>query len=153
MWRKMKDRGVPLTDPDGSNFGFRKTSNPPTDHLNHLIHHLNHLIHYHPHHLNQIGLEDFLQSWQSNTSALFWKHCRKLEADLDSRAEVLQSSSVLFTSIQVKTVSIKRMMSSYQVSFQAEPCISCARIKVSREPQLLFFHQITGKNSIQFSLV
>ena len=73
------------------------------DHLNHLI---NHLIRHRRNHLNQVRLEDFLQSWQSNTSALFWKHCGKLEADLDSRAEVSQSSSVLFTSIQVKVVSI-----------------------------------------------
>ena len=98
----MKDRAS-LTDPDRSNLNFRKTSNPPIHHLNHLIHYLNHLID-HLHHLScQIEPEDLLQCWQNNIHS-FSKHHGKLEADLDSRAEVLRSSSVLFTSIQVKMV-------------------------------------------------
>ena len=110
VWRQMKD----WTDechspiPMQAIFGSRKTPNPASDiketpretimcHLNHLINHFNHL--------NLIGLQDLSQRWQNNTS-VFCKHCRKLEADLDSRAEVLQSSSVLLTSIQAETVSI-----------------------------------------------
>ena len=88
----------------------RKTSNPASsardenttrrttaNHLNHLINHFNHL--------NQIGLQDLSQRWQNNTG-MFFKHHGKLEACPDSRAEVLQSSSVLFTSIQARVASI-----------------------------------------------
>ena len=153
MWREMKDQTneckcsehhSPI--PMQAILSFRKTSNPSrnvkentplTDHLNHLIHHLNHLIR-HQNHLNQIRLEDFLQSWQSNT-AFFWKHCRKLGADQDSKeAEVLRSSSVLFTSIQVKMVLIqvsdvidsnRSVTDGCQVSYEPELCTTCARIK------------------------
>ena len=112
----------------------------PTDHL---IHHLNHLIN----HLNQIGLQDLSQRWQNNTSG-FCKHCRKLEANPDSRAEVLCSSSVLLTSIQAEWASILVFSTSHQVSCQPDPCDTCTSMEVSRRPQLLFFCQITGKNSI-----
>ena len=65
-----------------------------------IINHLNHLID-HFNHLNQIGLQDLSQRWQNNTGG-FCKHHGKLEADPDSRAEVLHSSSVLLTGIQAQ---------------------------------------------------
>ena len=169
VWREMKDRAKEYHSPIliQAILSSRKTRNqavntkgnkPSIDHLNHLIrhrnhlnhliHHLNHLIHYlnhlidHLHHLScQIEPEDLLQCWQNNIHS-FSKHCRKLEADLDSRAEVLQSSSVLFTSIQVKIVLIQVSdvidSDGRQVSNEPELCTTCTRIKVSREPQLLF---------------
>ena len=123
MWREMKDwieHHSPI--PMQAILSSRKTPNStrnvrentlPTDHLihhlNHLIHHLNHLIdhlNHLIHHLDHlIELQDLLQRWQNNTS-VFFKHHRKLEADLDSRAEVSQSSSVLFTSIQAEMMLI-----------------------------------------------
>ena len=134
VWREMKDRTKEYHSPIliQAILSSRKTPNqavnakgntPSFDHLNHLIHyrnhlidHMNHLIQHlnqlnnhlirHRNHLNQIKLEDFSQSWQSNTT-LSCKHHRKLGADQDSEAEVSQSSSVLFTSIQVKVVSIQ----------------------------------------------
>ena len=124
--------------------GKHTKKNTIINHLNHLIDHFNHL--------NQIGLQDLLQRWQNNING-FCKHHGQLEADPDSRAEVLQSSSVLFTSIQVETVSALVSPISCQVSCQPEPCVTCASIGQFSKLQLLFFCQITGKNSIQFSLV
>ena len=148
----------------------RKTSNLTSDarddarrrrritfnHSNHLI---NHLIHLNDHfnHLNHqtkpqdLELQDLSQHWQNDTE--FCKHCGKLEANPDARAEVLHSSSVLLTSIQVQLVSIQVFLTSHQVSCQPNPCETCTSVEVSQRLQLLFFHQIAGKNSIQFGLV
>ena len=160
----MKDR-VLLTDPDAGNFGLRKTSNTKKnhliDHLNHLIHYLNHLID-HPHHLNQIGPEDLSQCWQNNIHP-FSKHHRKLETYLDSRAEVLQSSSVLFTSIQVRMV-LTQVSDVIDSKIEASPMdVKChvnqnpvfpvpgPRFLVSRS--CCFFHQNHWKelHLVQFS--
>ena len=154
--------------PMQANLSFRKTSNPsrntPTDHLiHHLINHLNHLIN-HQNHLNQIGLEDFSQSWQSNT-ALFWKHHGKLGADLDSKAEVLQSSSVLLTSIQAKAVSnqvsdvIDRSIALSPMDVKchinqnpAQP-VPGSRFPDSRSCFILLPNHWKELHSVQFSLV
>ena len=130
---------MPLTDPDASNFEFKK--NPKSSkqcqgkhnknrcrslgslesldyHLIHLNNHFNHLNH-------RIGLQDLLQRWQNN-AAKFCKHCRKLEANPDARAEVFHSSSVMFTVIQVQPASIPVFLMSCQVSCQPNPCDACA---------------------------
>ena len=113
----------------------RKTTviNHLIDHLINLNNHINHLNH-------RTELQDLLQCWQNN-SGVFCKHCRKLEVNPDSRAEVLHSSSVLLTGIQVQSVSILVLLMSCQVSCQPNPCNACTSSEVSRTPQLLFFHQ------------
>ena len=102
VWREMKDR----TDESHSPIlmqailSSRKTSNLASDARDNLrtIHQLIHL-NDHLNNSNQRELQDLLQRWQNDTE--FCKHCRKVEANLDARAEVFHSSSVLFTGIQV----------------------------------------------------
>ena len=190
VWREMKDC-IEYHSPIliQANLSFGKTSNPirnakgntpSIDHLNHLIHyrnhlidHMNHLIQHlnqlnnhlirHRNHLNQIKLEDFLQSWQSNTASLFCEHCRKLGADQDSETEVSQSSNVLFTSIQVKMVSmqvsdvidiisINRSVIDVKCHVNQNSAQTVPGSTVSREPQLLFLLPNHWKE-LHFSLV
>ena len=111
-WREMKDRTNESHSPIlmQAILSLRKTSNLTSDTRDNTRRRItiDHLIHLNDHfnHLNRhwMKLQDLSQRWQNNTSTLLCKHYRKLEAHQDSRAEVLQSSSVLFTSIQVKMV-------------------------------------------------